>query len=130
MSRSNRKQPVHLIPLDTTKPNRPQVVELTRKARWKVQDPILVELCTLIIKSGLTPREISAKITIDSGGGAFVAARTIERWLDGSTYRPQNFTLDTVAAAIGYGRSKWVPLDASPRPSKRPLRRERAREVV
>ena len=69
------------------------------------RDPRLDETCALVLRSGLSPREISARITRLSGGGAYVSSRTIYNWLNNPNQnRALNYGLDWVERALGYER--------------------------
>lgn len=76
-----------------------------RGYRWRDRDQDLEWLCAIIEKSGLSSRDISTK-TASVGEWARVSPQTIDRWLNGKTRRPQNFTLTWVAYVLGYSK-EW-----------------------
>jgi IS30 family transposase len=80
-----------------------------RSYRWHDRDPDLEDICNLITDSGLSPIEISSRISRETGGAYTVANQTIYRWLAGEVRRPQNYTMTWVAFALGYER-KWTKI--------------------
>lgn len=67
------------------------------------------ELCDLIDKSGLSTRQIAETVYKATHGSYTIGHGTVERWLNGKTRRPSNFTMTWVGYALGYQR-KWTKL--------------------
>lgn len=67
-------------------------------------DADLEFICEAIVKSGLSATEIKAQV---SKAGGHISTSTISHWLDGTTRRPQNYTLSWVAFALDYEK-KWI----------------------
>lgn len=68
------------------------------------RDPVLEEICDLIDKSGLSAHAISELTAKSTGGALKIAEQTIAHWLNGTTRRPQNYTVTWVAHVLGYER--------------------------
>jgi hypothetical protein len=76
-----------------------------RGYRFTDRDPDMVWLCNIISKSELSVYEICEATARVSKGMAKVSRTTIGKWLDGTTKRPQNYTLSWVSFALGYERN-------------------------
>ncbi len=77
--------------------------------RFNDRDPVLDEICRLITDSGLPTYEISRRTKSLSKGVCSIGHTTMNKWLNGETRKPQNFTITWVASALGYTR-KFVKL--------------------
>lgn len=78
-----------------------------RGYRFVDRDPAMVELCNLITDSGMSIPDIVEAVAKATSGTYKVSATTIANWQNGTTRRPQNYTLNWVAHALGYER-KWT----------------------
>lgn len=93
------------------KPNRLSHINRDRGYRFNDQDPKLIELCTIITRSGLDIGDILERILDVSKNSVHISYSTIANWQSGKTRRPQNWTMDWVAYALGYERGIWSPID-------------------
>ena len=84
-------------------------VQRDRGYRFADRDPKMVELCTLIYQSELSVHTICNEVSRVSKGMYRVSDTTVANWLIGKTRRPQSFTMDWVAHALGYER-KWTKI--------------------
>lgn len=91
------------------KPNNLVYLNRDRGYRFTDRDPQMIELCSLIYQSGLSVGEIIRKVTEATGGAYTPGDTTVYNWLSGKTKRPQSYTMNWVAYAIGYER-KWTKL--------------------
>jgi len=89
------------------RPNNLVFLNRDRGYRFTDTDPQLVELRTLIDKSGMTVQQIQTEVSNATGGAYTVSQATVYNWLNGKTKRPQNITMNWVAYAIGFERH-WV----------------------
>jgi hypothetical protein len=90
------------------KPHNLLYLHRDRGYRFKDRDPVLEEICDIISKSGLSGFEIS-QLTASKAGGFKVAPSTITKWLDGTTKKPQNFTVTWVGYVLGWRRG-WTKI--------------------
>ena len=92
-----------------TAPN--NLIHLTRDRGYRFidRDPILDEITRLISKSGLSLPEICDLVHKASHSIYRPSITTLSNWQNGTTRRPQNFTITWVAHALGYRRA-FVPL--------------------
>lgn len=87
------------------KPNKLQHLHRDRGYRFTDdRDPDMEWITREIDKSGLSISELLEAVLDVSDGAAHVSYGTILNWLNGTTKRPQNFTLTVVARALGYDR--------------------------
>jgi hypothetical protein len=77
--------------------------------RFKDRDPVLEEVTNLIEKSGLSTNAISELTAKVSHNTVKVSPGTMDRWLNGKTFKPQNYTVSWVGYALGYER-RWQKL--------------------
>lgn len=77
--------------------------------RFVEQDSKMVELCAIITDSGKEVAAITDDVHKKSRGVCSISRTTINNWLNGTTRRPQNFTMDWVGFALGYER-KWTKI--------------------
>lgn len=67
-----------------------------RGYRFRDRDPVLVRVTEIITNSGVSLKALEVK----SG----VCAATVAKWLNGTTRRPQNATIDMVLRHLGWRR--------------------------
>lgn len=90
--------------------NRLDRLHRDRGYRFSDRDPDMEWICQVIEKSGLSIPDVIEAVLDVSGDSVFISYGCIARWLNGSTRRPQNFTLTWVARGLGYDRDwKTVP---------------------
>lgn len=77
--------------------------------RWDRAEPDtdMQWICDRIIEQGLTAADVVRRVYEASNHGILLHYKTIEKWLDGTTRKPQNVTLTWVSIALGYER-RWV----------------------
>lgn len=80
-----------------------------RGYRFVDRDPDMEWICNVIEKSGLSIGDVIERVLDVSNNQVNVSYGTIANWLNGTTYRPQNFTLTWVSHAMGY-RREWTKL--------------------
>jgi hypothetical protein len=67
-----------------------------RGYRFADRDPVMIEVTEIITNSTLSLKQIETK----SG----VCVSTMKKWMDGTTRRPLNITIDFVLRVLGYRR--------------------------
>ena len=77
-----------------------------RGYRWTARDEVLEEIAGMITDSGLSIGDIIERVLDLSGNTIHISYSTIANWQSGKTKRPQNWTVEWVAYALGYER-KW-----------------------
>lgn len=73
--------------------------------RFKDRDADMDWICQQIIRSELSTYEISNIISRKTGSAYSVSPTTMNKWLNGTTKKPQNYTLTWVAYALGYEKT-------------------------
>ncbi len=91
------------------KPN--NIVHLNRDRGYRFidRDKDLEWICNEITRSGLSVGDILEKILDISNNSVHISYACVNNWLNGTTKRPQNFTLTWVANALGYSRG-WTKI--------------------
>lgn len=76
--------------------------------RFRDRDPDMEWVCNKITASGLSVNALHRRIrkTFSSGG---ISSATIYAWMSGKTRKPQNYSLNQVAYALGFTR-EWVEI--------------------
>lgn len=74
--------------------------------RFKDRDPVMEEICAIINQSQKSTVEISQ---LTAAAGAKISAQTIDRWLNGTTRKPQNYTVTWVGYVLGWKRG-WTKI--------------------
>lgn len=71
------------------------------------RDPDLEEICHMIDSQGLLPGDVVKRVYDITNGVVNLHYKTIEKWLNGKTKKPLNYTLNWVGIALGFER-RWT----------------------
>ena len=91
------------------KVHRLEFLHRDRGYRFQDRDPQMVELCHIIDQSSMTVPTICGEVSKATGGAYRISTTTVYNWLNGTTRRPQNLTMNWVGYALGYTRA-WTKI--------------------